>query len=170
MSRQSIFRDFIGELQENWRDALPHVRKIKSGLGPTMPSASTFYAGFAPLLQMHVFVNFQHSTNAWQVGQFTINIILSGHDGPPKTNSGPFVPKDGRSVAEGRYRTSSILGRHRDMWWHLKEDEPSTIFDIWRPSNYDDNQTVIAEAIVDATREVRAALAKLGVELPDHST
>lgn len=153
----------MAELHRQWRDALPHVSQIKAGLGPTMPSASTYYAGFTSLLQMHVFVNFQHSKHAWQIGQFTINVILSKYEGPPETNSGPFAPNDGLSFSEGCYRTNIILGRHREKWWHLKDDEPRLTFETWRPSSYSDHQTVIDEAVVDATREVRESLMKLGV-------
>lgn len=162
-SQRSVFRDFIAVLRTRWRDELPQVRPVEKGLGPTMPKASTFYAGFAPALGMHAFVNFQHSFNSWQVGQFTINIILSKREGAPDCWGGPFAPDSGMPSTEGRYRISSILGRDRDKWWHLKRDHPPIVTDAWRPTSYDNSEAVMNEAAADVTQAVREALARLGV-------
>ena len=163
MAKRSVFRDFIAALRKRWREELPQVRPVEQALGPMMPKASTFYAGFALQLGMHVFVNFQHSQKAWQVGQFTINMILSKREGAPDAWGGPFAPVDGVSITEGSYRISCILGRHNDKWWHLKEDSPSVIANAWRPTSYDDYEAVLIQAATDATSDVREALAKLGV-------
>jgi hypothetical protein len=161
-AKRSVFRDFIVALRKRWRDELPHIRPIEAALAPTMPKASTFYAGFSPQLGMHVFVNFQHSSMAWQVGQFTINIILSKREGAPEGWGGPFPPDDGVSFTEGSYRINGVLGRHKDKWWHLKQDDPPIITEAWRPTSYDDHETVSREAAAEVTRDVREALAKLG--------
>jgi hypothetical protein len=112
---------------------------------------------------MHVFVNFQHSSKAWEVGRFTVNLILSLREGAPDAWGGPFAPQDGRSFTEGSYRISSLLGRDKDKWWHLKEDAPPIITEAWRPASYDDYEAVLAEASADVIHDVRLALAKLGV-------
>ena len=161
-AKRSAFRDFIAALSKRWRDELPHVRPIEGALGPAMPKASTFYAGFSARLGMHVFVNLQHSSKAWQVGQFTINMILSKREGAPEGWGGPFAPDDGASFTEGSYRISGVLGRHKDKWWHLKQDDPPIITEAWRPTSYKDDETVLTEAAADVTRDVRDALAKLG--------
>ncbi len=163
MAKRSAFRDFIAALRKRWREEFPQVRLINEALGPGMPKASTFYTGFSPRLGMHVFVNFQHSCNAWQVGQFTINMILSKRDGAPEGWGGPFAPDDGLSFTEGIYRISAVLGRHRDKWWHLKQDDPPIITEAWRPTSYDEYETVLSEAAAEVTHDVREALAKLGV-------
>jgi hypothetical protein len=129
-----------------------------------MPKASTFYAGFAPRLEMHVFVNFQHASKAWQVGRFTINIVLSRREGAPTIWGGPFEPDDSVSYTEGSFRISGILGRHSDKWWHLKQDNPPIIAEAWRPTTYDEFETVLAQAVADVTRDVTEALAKLGMK------
>jgi hypothetical protein len=162
MAKRSVFRDFITGLRKRWREELPQVRPIEEALGPAMPKASTFYAGLSPRLGMHVFVNFQHSSMAWQVGQFTINVILSKRAGAPEGWGGPLAPDDGVSFTEGSYRIGGVLGRHKDKWWHLKQDDPPIITEAWRPTSYDD-EIVLIEAAADVTRDVREALAKLGV-------
>lgn len=162
MSKRSVFRDFIVVLQKYWSEELPHVKLIERAMGPLMPKASTFYAGLSPQLGMHVFVNFQHSSKSWQVGRFTINIILSRNEDAPEGWNGPFAPNDGISFTEGSYRISGVLGRRNDKWWHLKADGPPVISEAWRPTSYDD-ETVLTQAAVDVTHDVREVLAKFGV-------
>lgn len=128
-----------------------------------MPKASTFYAGPSSRLRMHVFVRFQHSPMAWEVGQFTINMILSKREGAPEGWGGPFAPGDGASFTEGSYRISGVLGRPGDKWWHLKQNDSPIVTEAWRPTSYDDQEIVLVEAAADVTRDVREALAKLGV-------
>lgn len=165
MAKHSTFRDFITALRRRWRIELPYVQPAATSYGPMMAKASTFYAGVARPLGMHVFINFQHSCKAWQVGQFTVNIILSRHEGAPEGSGGPFAPDDGVSFTEGRYRICDLLGRKKDKWWHLKVDEPSIIREEWRPTSYDDYAIVLSEAVSDVTRDVREALEKLGVNV-----
>jgi hypothetical protein len=166
MAKRSIFRDFIASLRKRWREEWPQMRPIEAPLGPSMPKASTFYAGFSSRLGMHVFVHFDHSPKAWEVGQFIVDLILSRREGAPegRGGGGPFAPDDGRSFTEGRYRLCSVLGQRRDKWWHLKQDDPPILGQAWRPTSYDDEQLVIAEAIADVTRDLREALIKLGLD------
>src|SRR5689334_4071716 len=100
MAKHSVFRNFIAALQAHWRSVLPNARPVEQSFGPTMPKASTFYAGFARPLGMHVFLRFQHSSKAWLVGSFTINIILSKREGAPEAFGAPFAPIDGASFTE----------------------------------------------------------------------
>ena len=62
MAELSAFRDFIRKMSEDWRVTYPSVRPLEESLSPTMPRASTFYAGIAGPLGMHTFLNFQHSS------------------------------------------------------------------------------------------------------------
>jgi hypothetical protein len=165
MAKRSVFRDFIVALRKHWREELPQVRPVDNALGPAMPKASTFYAGLSPRLGMHVFVSFQHSPMAWKVGQFTINVIFSRREGAPEGWGGPFAPDDGTSFTEGSYRIGSVLGRHKDKWWHLKQDHPPIITEAWRPTSYDEYETVLNEVTADVTRDVREALVKVGVKM-----
>jgi hypothetical protein len=166
MTKRSVFRDFISALRAHWRSALPDVRLVAQSFGPTMPKASTFYAGFARPLEMHVFLNVQHSSNAWQVGSFTINVILSKREGAPEGQGGPFAPRDGDSFTEGSYRIGSLLAA-KDKWWQLKADSSRVGMEQWRAESYRDEDAVLIAAVDDVTRDVRAILAKLGVEAGD---
>lgn len=111
-----------------------------------MPKASTLYAGFSARHDLYVFINFQHSSKAWEVGRFTINLILSKHEREPETWGGPFAPEDGKSFAEGSYRISGVLGQHPEKWWHLKKDRRPIITQAWRPTSYDDNAVVLNDS------------------------
>ena len=110
MAKHGEFRDFIKTLRKHWRTDLPEVRLLEQSLGPTMPKASTFYAGWAQIVGMHVYVNFQHSSKAWQVGRFTVNVILSRREGVPEGQGGPAAqPTAGptRKAATGSDRCSA---------------------------------------------------------------
>jgi hypothetical protein len=133
-----------------------------------MPKASTFYAGRAPALAMNVFVKFQHSSKAWEVGRFTVNIIISKREGAPNDWGGPFPPEEGQPFTEGSYRVGHMLGRN-DKWWRLKDDSPLIVddglpvkVDAWRPTSYDDYEALLTEAVADVTRDVCELLGRLG--------
>jgi hypothetical protein len=160
--KRSAFRDLISAVRKHWRTALPSVRQVDEPLDALMSKASTFYAGWSPKLGLNVFINFQHSTKAWQVGQFTINLVLSQTMGAPKHQGGPVVPENESGFTEGLYRIGSILGG-KDKWWHLKDDETNLVTLAWRPKSYAAYEAILAEAVADVTRDVRLALEKLGV-------
>lgn len=165
ITKRSVFRDFIATLRTHWRLALPEMRPVGESIVPMMPKASTFYAGIADSLGMHVYVNFQHSSKAWQVGNFTINIFLSKREGAPEGYGGPFPPGDGVSFTEGSYRIGPLLGG-KDKWWQLKVDSGHVGMEHWwRASSYDDQDMVLSEAVRDVTHDVRAALTKIGVDI-----
>jgi hypothetical protein len=162
MAKRSLFRDFMTALRAQWRAEWPGVRPIAEPMGPQMPKSSTFYAGMAPALGLHVFVNFQHSCMAWEVGHFTVNVILSRREGEPETWGGPFPPDDGLSFTEGSYRIGLLVGA-KDKWWHLKAAPLPVINEAWQPVSYADPQAALREAVDNVSRDVREALGKLGV-------
>ncbi|MFO0814670.1 MAG: hypothetical protein U0796_15725 [Gemmatales bacterium] len=162
MARRSVFRVFISTLRKQWKEELPHIQPMKESLGWIMSKASTFHAGYSDKLGLHIFVNFQHSSKAWQVGQFTINLILSKEIGVP-TGNGMFIPADGVSFTEGSYRLGHVLGKRFDKWWHLKHDDAQILGEEWRPSSYEDEVTVLKEAVADVTGDVCRALVMLGL-------
>jgi len=162
MANASIFRDFITALRERWRSELPEVRPVADAFGPAMPKASTFYAGFSRQLGMHLFLAFQHSSKSWEVGSFTVNVVLSKREGAPKSDGGPFPPYDGAALTEGSYRIGHLLGRD-DKWWLLTADSGPVGRVQWRAKSYCNRDAVLRTAADDVTRDVRAALAKLGV-------
>lgn len=165
MANPSVFRDFIKALRKHWRINFPSIQPLETSLGPTMPKASTFYAGMSRSLEMHVFLHFQHSSMAWQVVQSTINVIPSRRKGAPEHQAGPFLPADGVPSAEGSYRIGQLLGRHKDKWWHLKDDKPPLSTEAWRPTGYDDYESVLTQAVADVTADVQSVLTKLQVEV-----
>ncbi len=164
MAKRSAFRDFIASIRKKWLKELPEIQSLQKPLGWIMSKASTFHAGYSDKLGLHIFINFQHSSKAWQVGQFTINIILSKQIGVP-TGNGMFVPADGVSFTEGSYRLGHVLGKRLDKWWHLKHDGPQILGEEWRPSGYENEKVVLSEAADDVTRDVCNALIKLGVNV-----
>ena len=93
-----------------------------------MPKASTFYAGLVERGDTHAFFYFQHSSKSWEVGQFTINVILSRKMGTPSTWRIRF-PEELEALAEGFYRIGLINGDH-DKWWRLKDDDPASILEL----------------------------------------
>lgn len=107
MANRSVFRDFIAALRQHWRSELSQVNGIADSSGPTMPKACTFYLGLARQLELHVFANFQHSNKSWEVGSFTLNIILAKDRVAPTDCGLKFPPDDGVSFVEGSYRVGS---------------------------------------------------------------
>jgi Domain of unknown function (DUF4304) len=162
MSKPSVFRDFIAALKKEWRSDFPAIRQIKEPLGPLMPKASTFYAGVARRTGWHIFLNFQHSSKAWQAGQFTVNVVFSRQEGAPEHPGTNFLKPGSASFEDGAYRIGPLLGR-KDKWWHLKDDDALEVTEAWRPSSYDQYGNVISEAIKDVSRDEQAVLRKLGV-------
>lgn len=167
MAKRSVFHDFIAALRKDWRLRFPAIQPVKKALGAmngmSVPKASTFYVGMSPALGMHVFVNFQHSPKAWEVGQFTVNIILSKHEDAPEVWF-KLSPDNAQSFDEGSYRIGSLLGR-KDKWWHLKCSSPAVLTETWMPVSYGDEAAVLAEAVADVTSDVSAVLSKLGVNI-----
>jgi Domain of unknown function (DUF4304) len=162
MATRSVYRDFISAIKKHWRSESPSICPIKESFGPIMPKASTFHAGMSKPSGMHVFFNFQHSSKSWEVGQFTINVILSRGEGPPEGSFGPFPPEGSDPFREGSYRIGLLVGQ-KDKWWHLKDDPAPILTQAWRPSSYDDQPTVISEAVVSVDREIRAVLRRFGM-------
>jgi hypothetical protein len=173
-----VFREFIAAIRKAWRTQMPVIHPIKKSLtsqhGPDLPKSSTFYAGRSSESGLHVFIHFQHSPKAWQVGQFTINIVLSNREGAPEAWAEVSPPADEKSGAErrkmhesfraeGDYRIGPLLGR-KDKWWHLKRDADSIATEAWRPTSYENPELVIAEAITDVIRDLRSVFQKLGVQ------
>ena len=161
MAKASVFRDFMAVLRKKWRAELPFIRPIDKPL-EALPKASTFIAGVAQPSRLLVFLNFQHSNKAWEVGQFTINVVLARTEQSARGWGMDEVPAAGRPFGEGTYRIGWIVGT-ADKWWHLKKDRPSGFTLAWRPTSYDDRDTVLREAAEDVTRDVLTVLRRVGV-------
>ena len=161
MARASVFRDFMTVLRTKWRAELPFVRPIDQPL-EALPKASTFIAGVAQPSGLLVFLNFQHSDKAWEVGQFTVNVVLAQTERSARGWGVAEVPAAGRPFGEGSYRIGWIVG-NADKWWHLKKDRPPEFTQAWRPTSYDDPDAVLREAADDVTRDVLTVLRRVGV-------
>jgi hypothetical protein len=160
MTRKSIFRDFIAALRKRWKTEYPFIRSIDEARG-MLPKASTFYAGVIKDTGIHVFLNFQHSCKSWEVGQFTINVVLSSDEYNPKVGMATCSALD---LGEGSHRIGHLLGP-KDKWWHLKQDDDGILTQTWRPSNYENADEVISEAVDDVTRDVLSAMTLLDVPM-----
>ena len=163
MAKQSVFRDFIAALKHHWRSELPGVTGIAHASGSAMPKASTFYLGFARQLELHVFANFQHSNKSWEVGSFTINIILAKDRVAPTDCGLKFPPDDGVSFVEGCYRVGSLL-HGKDKWWQLKATRNLASRDAWRASSYSNPERVLTEAVIDVTQDVLAVVSLFKIQ------
>jgi hypothetical protein len=158
MTEKSIFREFMASLRKRWEKEHPSLRPLTEKRGH-LAKAGTFYAGVIPDSGAHVFVNFDHSTKSWEVGRFTINIVLASDEHNPMMY--PFA-QSGPRQGEGYYRIGFLVGK-KDKWWHLKQDDDPILTQAWRPSSYENVDVVIAEAIDDVTRDVLSALRSLNV-------
>ncbi len=164
MAEKSVFRGFMAALKKRWKAEVPSIRPISETLGQ-LPKASTFYAGASSRSGQHVYLYFQHSNKAWQVGQFTINVVLAVDASKPMMVIGD---RSGDNFRDGYYRIGHLVGK-KDKWWHLKPDDDPITGHGWRPSSYDNPDVVFSEAIADVTRDVLSAMQLLGVtEDQDH--
>jgi len=158
MAEKSVFREFMAALKKRWKVEVPFIRPISETLGQ-LPKASTFYAGTSLRSGQHVFLYFQHSSKAWQVGQFTINVVLAIDAKNPQMAIGN---RSGSDFQDGYYRIGFLVGK-KDKWWHLKADDDPILTQAWRPSGYENLEIVLSEAVDDVTRDVLASLHLLGV-------
>jgi hypothetical protein len=177
MAKRSVFRDFVTAIRKHWQTELPEVRPIPDSLGPQLPKASTFYAGVSTTTKLHVFINLQHSPKPWEVGRFTVNLILLGQPVAREMICHQFAPEDCSNFVEGSYRIGDLLSSE-DKWWRLKEMDPEIQKELLIPRGFKGFGPVVSqvEAVEDVTRDVRHALTKLGVrtsrdlELPKRGT
>jgi hypothetical protein len=159
--KKSIFRQFMAVLRKHWKEKLPFVQPFTEPRG-LLPKASSFYAGKMANSGFHVYLNFQHSNKAWEVGQFTINVVFTLDEHNPKMYSirtcGPYF-----CLEDGYYRIGFLIGS-KDKWWHLKQGDDPIITLAWRPSSYENTDAVISQAVDDVTRDVISALILLNVQ------
>jgi hypothetical protein len=158
MAQKSVFREFMAALKKHWKEEVPFIRPVSETLGQ-LPKASTFYAGATSRSGQHVYLYFQHSSKAWQVGQFTINVVLATDANNPQMAMGN---RSGQDFGDGYYRIGYLVGK-KDKWWHLKADDDPILTQVWRPSSYDNLAVVLSGAVDDVTRDVQWAMQLLGV-------
>jgi hypothetical protein len=158
MAEKSIFQAFIIALKKRWKVEHPSLRPLIEARG-MLPKTSTFYAGVVRPTGLHVYLYFQPSSKSWEVGRFTINVVLAADKYNPQ-----IVPaaKTGPSLGEGYQRIGLLVGK-KDKWYHLKSYSGPGSSDAWVPSSYADEGVVIAEAVEAVTRDVLTALSVLDV-------
>jgi hypothetical protein len=144
MPKPSAFRDFMAALKLRWRSDHPFIRPLPEAC-ETLPKASSFYAGVARPSGLYVFLYVQHSSKAWEVGHFTINVILAKDERAPRWDALGRETPDGQ-LLEGSHRIGIILGG-KDKWWRLKPARPGNL----------------SEIVENVTRDVLAALRELEV-------
>ena len=162
------FPRFVRLLRKRWREELPQLEPIDFSAS-SLPKSSTFVwrTGWK---DRRLLVNLQPSSKAWEVGQFTVNLLVSESDGPPTPIEPPGRRFDHGDV--GRYRIGRLTDAHKDKWWCL-EPEPewtvkltgrldagSRLFARFRPASYEDEAKVFDEVADDLTRDVRHVLAR----------
>jgi len=159
MEKKSLFREFIASLGKRWKAEHPSIRPLVEARGG-LPKASTFYAGMINGSGKHVYLNFQHSSKSWEVGRFTINIVLSSDElNPDLYSQGEWTGSD---FKDGSYRIGHLIGK-KDKWWHLKPDDDPVLADAWRPTSYAKPESVIFEAVDNVTSDVLHTLKLLKV-------
>lgn len=158
MAEKSIFREFIATLRKRWKNEHPSICPLTEACG-RLPKASTFYAGVSRFSRQHVYLYFQHSSKAWNVGRFTINVVLSLDEQNPEMG----LPDEPAShFGDGSHRIGHLIGT-QDKWWHLKENGDPIISEAWRPSSYEKVDIILSEAVEDVTKDVLSALRLLDV-------
>jgi hypothetical protein len=160
MPNKSIFRAFITNLRKQWKNELPSIHPLTEARG-NLPMASSFYAGLVRNSAMHVYLNFQHSNKSWEVGRFTINVVLTSDERNPGLGIRTGSALD---LAEGSHRIGHLVGS-KDKWWHLKETDDSILIDNWHPSSYENVDLVLSEAAEDVTQNVLTTLRLLDVPM-----
>jgi hypothetical protein len=162
MKKKSIFRGFITSLRRRWKKDYPSIRQLEQ-THDQLPKASTFYAGMSRFSGQHVYLNFQHSDKAWEVGSFTINIVLSLDKQKPRMKH-PDQPDS--HFGDGYHRIGHLIGT-KDKWWHLKHDEDDILspefIESWRPSSYENTDLVVSEAVDAVTRDILSTMSLLDV-------
>jgi len=177
MAKTSIFQKFVRTF---WKDAkirYPYITRFETPFCVAIPKSSSFIVGKSPRFHTHVVIDFQHSPKPWATGQFTINAHISEKFEPLER----FYGDNSEDYEEGRdgyYRLATATGS-KDRWWCLVEDKPDPLlveaFGLesvnlvgcasssrsagnWYPSSYDDEATVIHEAIDDVCRFLEKSL------------
>jgi hypothetical protein len=156
---KGLFPRFVRALGTAWETSLPRLTRVSQSYGPSLPKASTFYAGCEVADGKHVFVNLQHNAKSWKTGQFTANLVLSNVLGAPASwRLGHRAEFDRR--LEGSYRVGSLV-HGKDKWWCLTPTEPSRLVLAWQPSSYQDEDVVFREAIEDVSADIGVLLREL---------
>jgi hypothetical protein len=161
MAEKSIFREFISTLRKKWKNEQASIRPLMEARG-RLPKASTFYAGVSRFSGQHVYLYFQHSNKAWEVGRFTVNFVLSMDEQNPQWGIPKHEPAS--HFGDGSHRIGHLNGT-KDKWWHLKQDDDPIITEAWRPSSYEKTDVILSEAVGDVTKDVLSALRLLDVPI-----
>ena len=161
MAGKSMFHEFIATLRKRWKKEHLSIRPLTEARG-RLPKASTFYAGVSRFSRQHVYLCFQHSNKAWQVGRFTINFVLSMDEQNPQWGIPKCEPAS--HFGDGSHRIGHLIGT-KDKWWHLKQDDAPIITEAWRPSSYEKVDVILSEAVEDVTKDVLSALRLLDVPI-----
>src|ERR1700739_4665476 len=128
MAEKSIFREFITTLRKQWKKERASIRPLAEPRGK-LPKASTFYAGVNRFSGQHVYLYFQHSCKSWEVGRFTINVVLSMDEQNPEM-SRPDRPAS--HFGDSYHRIGHLVGT-KDKWWHLRQDDDPIITEAHSP-------------------------------------
>lgn len=150
----------------------PFVQPLEKSLAPSLPKASTFYLGQSPTYGMHVFVNLQHSPKPWETGMFTVNVVVACKYGLPETWQGWGDAYE--RFDEAVYRLAVVTGS-KDLWWCLQPREDGAAWgggasrDLWEPSSYDDEETVLSECSSSVRNFLAQRLLEKGGFLGKHA-
>jgi hypothetical protein len=155
----SLFTPFVRALRQHWKTRLPTLQELDRDLGPALPKDTSFLAG-PTFTGLTLYINLQPSSKPWQVGEFTVNLLLAGPEGSfPDTSA---QVRDFKYPPAGVYRIGIVLYR-KDKWWHLAETDGSPLRLSWRATSYGDLDSVREEAVEDVTADVRRILDLMGV-------
>ena len=147
-------------LRRDW----PFLARFDTSFCVAIPKSRSLYCGVSPRFGKHVIVDFQPSTKAWAVGQFTINAHVSSELAP----TGNWLAHSNQyaEFADGFYRLPACV-EERDRWWCLcpdggnawtgrRSDDRSSHY--WEPDTYAAPQQVFAQAADDVARYLEVHL------------
>jgi hypothetical protein len=148
MSEKSIFIKFLGEISRYFRNKYPFATKLPGPIDVALPKSSSFYLGVSPRFNKHVVINFMHLNKPWRIGQFTIVAHISSEY---KSAEQWDVPREKFETFEDGLYNLAVVFLGVNKYWCLRPTsrESDEYTEYWKPTSYDNDESVIRECVAD---------------------
>ena len=153
MAEKGMFVKFMSAIKKHFKQKYPFVRPMEQSFNASMPKSCTFYLGVSPKYQKHVILNFSHSPKPWSVGEFTVDVHISTEYKVTDNWDAPLNQYE--SFADGLFNipNEKVADSHivKTKVWCLKPTSSvsGNYTEYWRPTSYDNEESVINDVIVD---------------------
>jgi hypothetical protein len=150
MAQKGPFELFLPTFWRHVSTRHDFVARPAQSLCAAVPKSCSFHLGVSPRFGKHVLIHLQHSSKAYDAGEFCINVHVSQHLAPAK----PWLGSTSSFGAfdDGFYRLSACV-EGKDRWWCLAQKgegysprEENQFRAYWEPSSYADQTAVFEEA------------------------